>query len=250
VIVEDAVPVRGVPRCARLALPDAEVMGTIVFVHGSGDATADDFAWYTAQLNGLGAACLVVDKVMDGYGRLRRDYDALASDAVEALAWAHSQPGLQGSPVALLGYSEGSWVATKAAARHPELVDLLVLCSAPLTRPRSQTAYHWAHLKPSRSSPARTLRHLLMAAALAALSDYGNVDITADLRSIPAPVVLVLGEDDPTIDVDRACRIFADTRGNVPPPILVPRADHALPPDSDWVAQVAGLLITGAGRTG
>lgn len=243
-------PVRGLARRARLALPDAEVVGSIVFVHGSGAATADDFAWYTAQLNDLGIACLVVDKVMDGYGRLRRDYDALASDAGDALAWVRRHPRLGESPVALLGYSEGSWVATKAAARHPELVDLLVLCSAPLARPRSQTAYHWANQEPRRSRPVRLLRHLLMAAALATLSDYGNVDIAADLRSIPASVVLVLGEDDPTLDVDSACRIFARTRGNVPPPILVPRADHALPPDSDWVAQVAGLLISGADRIG
>ena len=180
---------------------------------------------------------------MDGYGGLRRHYDALASDACDALAWVHDQPQLNRSPVGLLGYSEGSWVATRAAARRPELVDLLVLCSAPLTQPRNQTAYHWANAQPGRSRAVRMLRYALMWTALAALSDYGNIDIAQDLRAIPSPVVLVLGEDDPTLDVDLAQRIFAETRGNVPPPVLVAGADHDLPPDSDWVAQVAGVLI-------
>lgn len=247
--VEVAGPVRGVPRRARLALPEADVLGTVVFVHGSGDATRDDFAWYLPQLNDLGVAGVVIDKVMDGYTGLRRDYGTLASDACDALVWAHSQPRLKDSPVALLGYSEGSWVATLAAARRPELVDLLVLCSAPLTRPRSQTAHHWANAEPRSPRVVRALRHALMWTAMATLSDYGNVDIADDLRRIPAPVALVLGEDDPTIDVGRACRVFAELRGNVPPPILVPSAEHALPPDGDWVAQVAGLLIGGDDRT-
>jgi len=75
---EVAVPVRGALRRAKLHRPATRTHGTIVFVHGSGEATVDDFAWYTDQLTDLGIACLVVDKVMDGYGpaapaaRLRR----------------------------------------------------------------------------------------------------------------------------------------------------------------------------------
>lgn len=242
---EVVVPVRGKPRRARLNLPSSDVRGTVVFVHGSGEATADDFAWYTDQLNELGVACLVVDKVMDGYTATRRDFDGLAADAGEALAWAREQSELQHAPMALLGYSEGSWVATLAAARNPGSVDLVVLCSAPLVRPRSQTSYHWANLVTGRPRFVRALRRALMWTAMALFTDYGNIDVTAALESIPAPVVLVLGEDDPTVDVALALRVFGRTRHGSPPPIVVPGSDHALPPDSAWISDIAAILVSG-----
>ncbi|MBN9105760.1 MAG: hypothetical protein J0I14_12225 [Propionibacteriaceae bacterium] len=88
--------------------------------------------------------------------------------------------------MALLGYSEGSWVATPATARRPDLVDLLVLCSAPLTRPWSQTTRHRANTRAGAPRALRILRHALMWTAMTTLSD-GSLDITSDLRSIPAP---------------------------------------------------------------
>lgn len=96
------------------------------------------------------------------------------------------QPQPKDSPVALLGYSEGSWVATPATARRPDLVDLLVLCSAPLTRPWSQTTRHRANTRAGAPRALRILRHALMWTAMTTLSD-GSLDITSDLRSIPAP---------------------------------------------------------------
>jgi pimeloyl-ACP methyl ester carboxylesterase len=214
----------------------------IVFVHGSGPGGIDDFSWYTSQLNDLGIACLVAEKVMDGYTGVRRRYDLLADDANDALRWARSRPELRGVPTALLGYSEGTWVATKAAARSPDLIDLLVLCSAPLTRPRDQAAYHRAHTNPRATAIVRCVRYAAAWTVMATLTDYGNCDITDDLRSIPVPVVLVLGAEDPTIDIGRARRIFNDARQGTPPPIIVPGSDHALPPDSPWVGQIAAML--------
>jgi pimeloyl-ACP methyl ester carboxylesterase len=134
-----------------------------------------------------------------------------------------------------------------AAARYPQLVDLVVLCSAPLARPRSQTSYHWANLKPGAPRAVRELRRALMWTAMAAFTDYGNLDIAEALRAIPVPVILVLGADDPTLDVELACEIFDETRQGSPPPIVVSGADHALPPDSDWINQV-GVALTASRR--
>lgn len=236
------VPIRGRHCRAALHLPNGDTEGLIVFVHGSGPAGIDDFAWYTSQLNDLGVACLVVEKVMDGYTGLHRGYDLLAADACDALRWASSRPDFRGVPIALLGYSEGTWIVTKAAARSPELIDLLILCAAPLTRPRSQIAYHRANANPHRTALTRILRYAATWTVMATLTDYGNSDITDDLRSIPVPVVLVLGAEDSTIDIGLACRIFEETRQGTPPPILVPGADHALPTDSAWVNKIAAML--------
>lgn len=149
---------RGLPRRGRLHVPIGPVRGTIVCVHGSGGGSAEGFDWLTRRLSDLGIASLVVDKVMDGYTGTRRDYRAFAADACDALRWVHDQVELRYAPFALLGYSEGSWVAIKAAARAPYLMDLVVLCSAPLTPPRHQTAYHRANLKPGLPRLVRLLR--------------------------------------------------------------------------------------------
>lgn len=240
-VVEVVVPVRGAPRAAALHLPTGRPLGTVVFVHGSGPGSAGGFPSLCERFASLGIACLVVEKVMDGYTMLRRDYDALAADARDAVAWARGRPELRERPLALLGYSEGGWVATSAAALAPELVDLVVLCSSPLTTPRSQTAYHWANLNPRAPRAARRLRHALMWIAMAILTDYGNQDTTARLRSIAVPVVLVLGAKDPTVDVDRAFDVFARVRPD-DSAILVPDCDHHLPAGAEWTSRVARLI--------
>lgn len=239
---EVAVTVRGQPRRGLLYLPMTPPSGLVLFVHGSGHGTAENFARYTDQLVGFSVACLVVDKVMDGYSAARRRYDRLAVDAQDMLCWARGQDQLSGLPTALLGYSEGSWVAAKAAVQRPDLVDILVLCSAPLTQPRAQTAFHWANTAPHRPRIVRRLRQGLMWVAMTALTDYGAEDIEADLIATPAPVVLVLGADDTTIQIERAVKIFDRTRHAIPPPIVVPDADHHLPANGDWLSQIATAL--------
>lgn len=240
---EVSVPVRGEQRRGLLYLPNSAA-GLIVFVHGSGVATAEEFAWYADQLTSLGVACLVVDKVMDGYTATRRRYNLLAADAGDALSWARGQTELATLPTALLGYSEGSWVAAKTAARYPDLIDVLVLCSAPLTRPRTQTAYHRANANSRLPRPIRIMRYLRTWTLMATLTDYGNEDITADLSAIRVPVMLVLGADDPTIDIAKATKQFAaHTRAASPAPILVPNSNHHLPPNGDWIHQIAHTLI-------
>ncbi|NNC13843.1 alpha/beta hydrolase [Planctomonas sp. JC2975] len=226
-VLEVAVPVRGEPRPASLYLPDGDVAGTIVFVQGSGPGTAGGFPSLGARFASLGIACLIVEKVMDGYTKLRRDYDTLACDARDALVWAHSRPDLERRPVALLGFSEGGWVSTKAAALAPELIDLLVLCSSPLTTPRAQTAYHQANADPGSSRTMRRIRYGL-AWAIMSLADYGDCDVIPLLRSVPVPVVLAVGADDPTIDVGLARDVFVRNRPHDPAPFIVSESGHHL----------------------
>ncbi|MHA7987449.1 alpha/beta hydrolase [Rathayibacter sp. CAU 1779] len=242
--LEVAVPVRGEARPASLYLPEGDVSGTIVFVQGSGPGSAGGFPSLGARFASLGIASLVVEKVMDGYTNLRRDYDALARDALDTLAWAHARPELENAPVTLLGFSEGGWVSTKAAALAPELIDLLVLCSSPLTTPRAQTAYHRANADPSSSRAMRRLRYGLTWAIMS-LADYGDCDTIPQLRALPVPVVLAVGADDPTIDVDLARAVFTRNRPNDPAPLVVAGSGHFLPADSEWTTAVAALI---AGR--
>lgn len=218
--------------------PAGAASGIVFFVHGSGHGTADEFGRYKSKLASLGVASIVIDKVMDGYGPLRRDYDRLAGDAIEALQWIRRNYDL---PVAMLGYSEGSWVAVKAAARRPDLVDRLVLCSAPLVPPREQNAHRWLNGVAAHRHVMRRLRYLI-GWSLLSIADYGGVDITEDLRNVSSPMLLMLGENDSTVDVPRAVSIFEDIRRHDDRPVVVPRATHALPSDGAWLCRVAAFV--------
>lgn len=231
------VPIRDRERAGTLRLPSGAATGVILFVHGSGHGTADEFSRYTTRLAALGVASVVIDKVMDGYGPLRRDYDRLAGDAIEALEWIQDTYDL---PVAMLGYSEGSWVAVKAAARRPDLVDRLILCSAPLVPPREQNAHRWLTGAPAHQHVLRRLRYLI-GWLLLSIADYGRVEIKEELRNVASPILLVLGENDSTVDVPRAVSIFDDIRPQ-DDSTVVPGATHALPADGDWLSRVAAFV--------
>lgn len=233
-----AVRIRDRDRTGTLRLPARAATGIILFVHGSGHGTADEFGRYTKKLADLGVASIVIDKVMDGYGSLRRGYDRLADDAIEALQWIGDNYDL---PVAMLGYSEGSWIAVKAAARRPDLVDRLILCSAPLVPPREQNAHRWSTGTPAHRHLTCRLRYLI-GWSLLSIADYGRTDIQDDLRMVGSPMLLVLGGDDSTVDVARAVRVFTETRPHDESPIVVADASHALPADGEWLSHAAAFV--------
>ncbi|ROR97393.1 alpha-beta hydrolase superfamily lysophospholipase [Salana multivorans] len=235
-----ALVVRGVQRRALLTLPPA-ARRVVVLVHGSGHGDAEGFGPYREALAELGCASLVVDKAMEGYSALRRDYDALARDAAETVAWVHRR--LPGLPVSLLGYSEGSWVALKAASLVP--IDRLVLCSAPLVRPKEQTAHHWAAEHGHLPGPLRRCGALVVRTVLG-WTDYGDVDPRPDLARLGVPVLLVLGGEDRTLDVAGAARVLEEhVRGERA--VVVERSGHALPADGRWLHRVAAEWPGGRG---
>ena len=225
---------RGAPRPARLHLPDGEPRGVVELVHGSAYGDENGFAEYARALAGYGVAALVVAKVMDGYGPVRRRYGLLADDAVEAIAWARCR--LPGLPVTLLGYSEGSWVALAAALRTR--IDRLVLCSSPLVTPAEQTGFHWAGEHPAWTRPLREIGRLAVQAAMT-LTDYGRHDPRHAITAVRAPILLVLGGEDRTLDVPRAARVLESHARAPHRVIVVPGAGHGLPADGDWLRAVA-----------
>lgn len=237
-VAEVTVPVRGEGRRALLYGAEAPPHGAVVVVHGSGPGSSEEFADYAGRLAGLGVATLVVDKVMDGYGPLRRRYDLLAKDATETVTWLRSSGHVGDGPIALLGYSEGSWVALRAVSPDPAGVDLLVLCSAPIVSPRRQTTYH---RRSTHSRPAGRLGAALTWLAMT-FSDYGRHDAGPDLRALQVPALLVLGADDPSLEVDRAVEAFRADIASEHAVIIVDGAGHQLPAGHSWLSEVAGRL--------
>lgn len=95
----------------------------------------------------------------------------------------------------LVGLGLGALVALRTAARHPDLVDRLVLVNGQVTPPRSVLRAQRTAL---RLTPRAVLRrqHVDKDRALAALAAMRDLDLHADLARVQSPTLVLAGASD------------------------------------------------------
>lgn len=117
-------PTEAVARYAVPARASAETpVPAVVLLHGAGGVLAPRAPTYARQLAAMGVAALVVDAfaarrdMATGFvERLLHITEAmLIADAYEALAWLNARPEVDGSRVAIVGFSYGGMAAVLAA---------------------------------------------------------------------------------------------------------------------------------------
>lgn len=112
----------------RLVLPlNVSKVPVVVMVHGSESTSAVQFNAWQRQLPALGIGFFVYDKRGTGgsTGRYSQDFQLLANDAAAAVLEARRLAGDRLESLALLGTSQGGWVAPLAATRTP--VDRIIV---------------------------------------------------------------------------------------------------------------------------
>jgi len=106
----------------RLVMPPGDAGAPVVIlVHGSEKYSGVDFYHEQHLFPALGVGVFVYDKRGTGQssGRYTQDFDALANDAVAALAEARRLAGSRTARIGFRGTSQGGWVAPLAATRAP-----------------------------------------------------------------------------------------------------------------------------------
>jgi uncharacterized protein len=103
---------------------DAGECPALVFVHGSGPATKEDWEQETGYLVEAGVATLAYDK--PGCGGSTGDwreqsFDDRAAEALAALRFVRRDPRVDSSWSGLFGASQGGWIAPMAAASSDEV---------------------------------------------------------------------------------------------------------------------------------
>ncbi len=160
----------------------------LLLAHGAGGGID---ANYGPIMDTLAAQHTVVGPDYPGTGRTRRADAPLTLDGLaDELVAAAVEEGLDAFAVA--GYSLGSAVAVRAAARHPERVTALVLTAG------------FAHPNPRLLLAARLWRDLLRAGDLERLAAF------VSLIGLSAPVLDAIAQD----DLDTAVKT---TSATVPP---------------------------------
>lgn len=120
----------------------------IVFVHGSGPATRNDYREWSRYFAANGIATLVYDKRGAGLstGNYRRaNFEDLAVDAAAAVARLRAHPDVDAGRVGLSGGSQGAWVAPIAERMIEDLAFLIPTGGGPIT-PAEQEIYRRARI--------------------------------------------------------------------------------------------------------
>ncbi|MDX1622884.1 MAG: alpha/beta fold hydrolase [Gemmatimonadota bacterium] len=131
----------------------------VVFVHGSGPATRNDYrewSWYFAAND---VATLIYDKrgAGDSEGDWREaKFPDLARDAIAAVRRLRAHPGVDPGRVGLSGGSQGAWVAPIAARMDEEIRFLVPTGGGPIT-PAEQEIYRRARVVQDAGHPAETV---------------------------------------------------------------------------------------------
>ncbi|MEV6374154.1 alpha/beta hydrolase family protein [Micromonospora musae] len=125
---------------ATLDLPAGPVRGAVVALHGAeaGERSYFCYAHLAQLLPGSGIAVLRFDR-RPGVRGADVPLSRQADDAGAAIQCARRYVG--DAPIGLWGWSQGAWAASLTAARHPDLVDFLILVSSSGVSPAAQMRY-------------------------------------------------------------------------------------------------------------
>ncbi len=225
---------------------------TLVFVHGLMLASES----WQGQRDALRGSHRVITFDLRGQGRSAHpahglDLDSLAEDTAALIT------ALNAGPCHLVGFSMGSFVAVRVAARHAALVRSLTLIGPSADAeeahnlPRYARLIRWVRLlgprpftgalmkilfgdsflhDPARAAERahwrRCVQRLPRDLHRAAAASAGRAAITAELACIQAPTLVISGDEDRPISPARARAVHAGIRGSRF--IAMPGTGHAV----------------------
>jgi dienelactone hydrolase len=118
----------------------------IVLLHGSGPGPRAPFKAMAERFVADGFAALIFDKRGSGASSgswTEGSLDDLADDALAAVAFLKSQPGIDVHHVGLWGVSQAGWVIPRALARQPNAVGFIVVITGGGLKPIDVERYDY-----------------------------------------------------------------------------------------------------------
>lgn len=247
-LAEETKPKRYGYKRTTVVIPVAErsVSGVFYLPKNAGDAvplvimchgyTADltTYTYMADKLARKGIACYALDfyggspHSTSGGTMAEMSVDTEQEELDAAIDHFAQAEGIDPARIILLGHSQGGYVCTLEATRHPEKVHALFLYAPALHIAESMTAGF-----PDRDNVPESTRVGFGAVGRRYVLDVWGEDIYADMPNYPGPVQIFHGDADGSVPVscsERAVAAFPDAMLTI-----LPGVDHALP---DAVADV------------
>ncbi len=163
---------------------------------------------------------------------------AKADDVRAEVRWLASQPGMDRSRIALVGYSEGGLIAPMVAADDPSIAAVITL-AGPGVAGQDLARYQIAARVDNDPSVTPADREKEIERQLAEPLDtheasFMSIDPLSYARRVRCPALIVQGSTDLDVPVRSAERLAAAMRSNGNPDVTVrlfPGISHALLPD-------------------
>ncbi|MPV37190.1 alpha/beta hydrolase family protein [Georgenia subflava] len=184
----------------------------LVFMHGAGTATHENFADITTDLASAGVVTMVPDKRTDTYSTRSRDYAGMAEDYLDSLEVLRQWPGVDPDRVGVYGESEGAMSAPIAAAES-EHVAFVVLVSAPVLPIREQGAFAADSYLREVGVPDRLLRaipRLVGGSFPGGGFEYFDFDVSPYQERMTQPVLMVYGAADASMPIVQGAQILRE----------------------------------------
>ena len=237
-----------------------------VFVEGSGPGGRDQGRW-PGELAECGVASFAYDKPGSGDSTGRWIEQSIEDRADETVAATRHGVGLGFERVALIGFSQGGWVARRAGTLS-DLVGVVVTVSAPAVDVASQERFRLRTQLPAdgvdpaavdaaqqlfewrceQLAAGRSARAVWADESEQRLLDWyqHSVAVTADelefiarlmrhdamtaIRRLRQPLLSVFGGDDRLVNIEESVALLDEHRPNHPGDriIVVPGVDHSL----------------------
>jgi hypothetical protein len=194
----------------------------------------------------LGRAGIAVLRVDDrGIGASTGDFDKATSfdeadDVQTEVAWLRKQPGIDPKRVALVGHSEGGFIALVVAAKDPTIAAIALLAGSGVPGEQLNT---WQTIETVNHDPAvaPAQRDAEIKKQLADRSDWSPRDkafVAADpadfAAKVKAPTLILQGGSDlhvPPRSVSRLTSVLHQTGNRDVTVRLLPQLSHVLSPD-------------------
>src|SRR5262249_14421298 len=119
----------------------------VIFVHGSGPSSRNDYRLWANYFAANGFATLIFDKrgVGESTGNwAAAGFDELAGDALAEIEQLKTRADIQPQKIGLCGMSQAGWIMPLAASRSADVAFIISLSGAGVT-PEEQGAYMVEH---------------------------------------------------------------------------------------------------------
>jgi dipeptidyl aminopeptidase/acylaminoacyl peptidase len=230
-----------------LFLPKSEAPFPVaVIIHGSGPSFRNN-RWYLSvaqHLQHKGIAVLLPDKRGSEQSEgnwVGVGFDELATDTLAAVDFVRSRQEFEGSPIGLVGMSQGGWIAPVAASQDPELAFVVSMSGATVPTARqllheeifNMSAYTWPFI--ARMLAPISSKQILKMDHVKAYADFNPVPYW---QKTEAPKFYAFGGGDTNVPVEESLEVIRTNNidGRVE---IYPDGGHAIAdPESHAVSAV------------